>query len=123
MKAYKYLETKEAMTGGVTYETRIFEKKDINLFKDDWDFIYNNIMCDDYECAYENGLYTDAEGDFVSLDCNKVSIRMVEWRKDQDEQGEEFKYFNDRFKKIFNSIYSILNANKEFIIDFEVKKE
>ena len=128
MKAERFLTSSRAVSYSNEKEnviTRILLERDIEISKNDFDFIYCNLMNDDYECANDNGLYSDNYEDYHSLDCNKVAEHMHNYKEEyKDNYDCEFNETTEEFREQFSRILELLEKNEEFTIYYhhEVEK-
>jgi hypothetical protein len=114
MKGKKLIGKKEEIENNISYEIAKYEIKEIDIKKDDFNFLYENVCEEDYELAFSNGLYTDENGDYAYLDCSKMLESMNYWKEEKMAQ-DEWDY-NDDFIETFDRIYRILEENQGFDI-------
>lgn len=55
MRAEKFIDRSSYEQNGKIFIKRTHQEIDVDLKLSDWDFIYENIIDDDYEKAYYNG--------------------------------------------------------------------
>jgi len=99
MEGRKFIKKDIKEENGKRYSINTFELAEIPIKNKDIDLLYETVMCDDYECAYDNGLYSDISNEFSYLDIKKVSQRIEEYIHDyEDENGEKFEDLSDAIR-------------------------
>lgn len=106
-----------------SYNYRVtYDVKEVEISRSDWWWIYENIMYDDYDYAFENGLYRN-ERDFNHMDCDLVCEAFDDWLCDTNKSGEQFIDYNKEFQETFNRLKSLLHKYESYIIHYQHVKE
>ncbi len=121
MKAYKFIKKEEVKKENKVFENRTFELRNIDIPTKDWDWLYIEIMNDDYECAQDNGFY-ETENGYHSIDCQRVAERMEEWKQDSEDDEQPLKDLKEEFQTTFSRIKNLLDENLDFSINYEETK-
>ena len=118
MEAERFITSNKLKIDNKEYVQILHEVRDVPITKADWDWLYINIMHDDYECAYDNGIY-QTEYDYHKLDCEKVLEQMEIWLEDLKDNDECLQDYNEQFQKTFKEIKELLEQNIDFVISYK----
>jgi len=115
MEARKFIERNKLKEGDKTYLVFKYETIDIEIKKDDWNWLFDNMMNSDEEIAYNNGFFM-MDGIFQNIECNNVLKKINRWLNGIKEDEEKFDDYNDAFIQNYKRIKKILEDNKDFVI-------
>lgn len=120
MEARKFIKTEYEEKEGKRFKINTIEVREVELVLNDWEWLHENMMEDDWECGQSNGFFQD-DNDFCYLDCEMVAERMNEWKDELKDNGETFNEYQESFQKDYNRIFSLLEANFDFDIFYDSK--
>jgi len=121
MEARKFIERNKLKEGDKTYLVFKYETIDIEIKKDDWNWLFDNMMNSDEEIAYNNGFFM-MDGIFQNIECNNVLKKVNKWLNGIKEDEEKFDDYNDAFIQNYKRIKKILEDNKNFVIYYSNKE-